>query len=308
MAAPPILRDIDPAFYRREDWSSLRPFLKSRGYRFFTVRDLAHAFASASSEPDDESDPGPAQEDDEFHWLSATGAIFDPAIRLSDSSYVVLKIVDTARSQEARIFAHLKLGDPSIALDPKNKVIPVLEVIELSATRSIVVSERWGSRYNDFTDPTETWEGFAAFVQQALQGLAFLHAHHIAHLDISMNNILEYPPGLLIPPNPPEPPRYAFIDFGLSVMYNPESDPGPYRVTGNVATYKPPELSKTVPYDPFKVDVWQMGEVLSLICKDPDVEMAIPETFHALLSEMKHDVPAERPTAAQALGKFLLIV
>ncbi|KAJ7123214.1 kinase-like domain-containing protein [Mycena filopes] len=305
MTAPPTLRDIDPVDYKHDDWNSLRPLLKAHGYRLFTVRDMAYVFAGR--EPVDEEYAGPPQEDDGIHWVSTNGAVFDPAIRLSDSSHVVLKIVDTARSQEARIFAHLKLGDPSIALDPSNKVIPVLEVIELSATRSIVVSERWGSRYNDFTDPTETWEGFAAFVQQALQGLAFLHAHHIAHLDISMNNILEYPP-LLNPPNPPEPPRYAFIDFGLSVMYNPESDPGPYRVTGNVATYKPPKLSKTVPYDPFKVDVWQMGEVLSLICKDPDVEMAIPETFHALLSEMKHDVPTERPTAAQALGKFLLIV
>lgn len=51
--------------------------------------------------------------------------------------------------------------------------------------------------------------------------------------------------------------RYYFIDFGISTRFE---GPGPYRVTGCIGRDpSPPELSETVPYDPFKLDVYVLG-------------------------------------------------
>ena len=51
--------------------------------------------------------------------------------------------------------------------------------------------------------------------------------------------------------------RYYFIDFGVSTHFE---GPGPHRVTGVVCRDPtPPELSRTIPYDPFKLDVYLLG-------------------------------------------------
>jgi len=54
--------------------------------------------------------------------------------------------------------------------------------------------------------------------------------------------------------------KYYFIDFGISV-HIPE-DAYPKLVTGNLGRDQtPPELSKEVPYDPFKLDVYILGNM-----------------------------------------------
>jgi serine/threonine protein kinase len=102
---------------------------------------------------------------------------------------------------------------------------------------------------------------------RAYQGLAYLHDHRIAHLDISDGNIVSGPLSAFIRTSDPRPQRsFAFIDFGLSVMYS-SSDPGPFKTTGDVATHIAPEMSPTIEYDPFKVDIWQMGTLLTRAAK-----------------------------------------
>src|ERR1700753_3001989 len=54
--------------------------------------------------------------------------------------------------------------------------------------------------------------------------------------------------------------KYFFIDFGISV-YIPE-DLRPKMVTGFLGRDRdPPELSKGVPYDPFKLDIFIIGNM-----------------------------------------------
>ena len=54
--------------------------------------------------------------------------------------------------------------------------------------------------------------------------------------------------------------RYYFIDFGISTRV---TGPGPYLVTGqNGRDPSAPELSDDVPYDPFKVDIFVLGNFL----------------------------------------------
>ena len=55
--------------------------------------------------------------------------------------------------------------------------------------------------------------------------------------------------------------RYYFAEFGISVHIPEEDRPG--SVTGNLGRDQdPPELSATIPYDPFKLDIFIIGNML----------------------------------------------
>jgi hypothetical protein len=57
------------------------------------------------------------------------------------------------------------------------------------------------------------------------------------------------------------PVDYFFIDFGLSTRFASREEWS--LVMGSLGQNKTvPELSDTVPYDPFKVDIYQMGGVI----------------------------------------------
>ena len=74
---------------------------------------------------------------------------------------------------------------------------------------------------------------------------------------------LEFSPDLKTPVDPlpraKHGVRYYYVDFGISSHIPPGS---PSLVTGVFGrNQNVPELSETVPYDPFKVDIFSMGEV-----------------------------------------------
>ena len=62
------------------------------------------------------------------------------------------------------------------------------------------------------------------------------------------------------------PVDYFFIDFGLSRMFS--SYEKRHLVTGKGGQNKTvPELSYEIPYDPFKVDIYQFGGVVQELIK-----------------------------------------
>ena len=129
-----------------------------------------------------------------------------------------------------------------------------------------------------------------------LQGLAFMHSKGVAHRDCSAPNIMMdatnmYPLGFhpvrdrfLNDVSTPAPviPRselgvkYYFVDFGISSYFPPGSQRE--LVLGTAGRDQDvPELSDEVPYDPFKVDIFTIGnvfrqtfyEVRPLTCQNP---------------------------------------
>jgi len=54
--------------------------------------------------------------------------------------------------------------------------------------------------------------------------------------------------------------RYYFADFGISV-YIPEVEPHKSAVGALGRDRQPPELSERVPYDPFKLDIFIIGNM-----------------------------------------------
>jgi len=105
-----------------------------------------------------------------------------------------------------------------------------------------------------------------------------MHNYNLAHGDIAMNIFMDpvgmFPNGY----NPAQPssalgkanvsvswrprmlsgPRYYFIDFERSVKYNSYDERG-LVVGTNVHAEGAPELSDTVPYDPFAYNVFALG-------------------------------------------------
>jgi serine/threonine protein kinase len=81
-----------------------------------------------------------------------------------------------------------------------------------------------------------------------------MHKHHIAHLDISLTNLLTDYMG-----------HYAYIDYELSRRF--ESTDLPHLVYNYRGTELPPESGKDTPVDPYKVDVWALAVLILRSCK-----------------------------------------
>lgn len=88
----------------------------------------------------------------------------------------------------------------------------------------------------------------------ALQHTVFMHRHRIAHLDISMHNLLTDGKG-----------HYACIDYETSRQYDCLS-PTP-RISHHRATEVPPEFGRGECSDPFKVDVWALAVLMLRACQ-----------------------------------------
>jgi serine/threonine protein kinase len=106
----------------------------------------------------------------------------------------------------------------------------------------------------------EVWHAVSApFLDQRLivlcfpQHSVFMHSHHIAHLDISLRNLLtDYNF------------RYAYIDYERSRRFDCMNNP---RLSGIRGTEMPPETERGEPCDPYKVDIWALGVLILRACK-----------------------------------------
>ena len=75
-----------------------------------------------------------------------------------------------------------------------------------------------------------------------------MHSHRIAHLDLSIRNVLTDYKG-----------HYACIDYELSRRYDGVREP---RISCARFTEVPPELERGEASDPYKVDVFGLGMII----------------------------------------------
>ncbi|KAJ7744207.1 kinase-like domain-containing protein [Mycena metata] len=285
--------------YDEPGWMRCQPFLEERGY-------ILRPRYRPGWVPEMLT-PGKLPQECEDAIFSK-GPVLD-ATRISDGAQVVLKIVRTG-SMEVHI-SELLARHPGA----KKHAVTVLEIIPVpdDIKWSFLVMPRM---------PTE----------QTVQGLVFLHSQNIAHRDICPNNIVVdaspmipsgfhfvkentsdgvHPLRVFNPddPNTPSiktrteagPLNYYLIDFGLSTWY-PTFETRAL-VTGYFGqrAKRIPELSRTIPYDAFKVDMRLVGEMLrkDFLHRYSGLDFVIPLTRRLL-----RDSPARRPDAAKALAQF----
>ncbi|EJD48803.1 hypothetical protein AURDEDRAFT_162263 [Auricularia subglabra TFB-10046 SS5] len=152
-------------------------------------------------------------------------------------------------------------------------------------------------------------------LKQLLECLSFMHRHGVAHRDCTGLNIMQdtracfygkrthpieacYSEDIqtMYDRDPEVVPTFYFIDFGVSSRHE---GPGPHLVTGVICRDKTaPELSSTVPYDPFKLDIYLLGnhvlqKYLGRYC---NIEFLRP-----VLLAMTNVDPALRPTSEESL-------
>ncbi|KAF7355082.1 NADH-cytochrome B5 reductase [Mycena sanguinolenta] len=278
-------------------WCELQPLVESRGYRLPKQYRPEHISAW------DERPKGFVEEPHYPHLVEGT--------RISDNRPVMLKFTRTDL-WEATIFEHL-----SSIPDEDNHTIPLYDVITPPSSNPdaptewcIVVTPRLTDCKNRHFDKLSD---FIDFVSQVLEGVCFMHRYNIAHTDVARTNIVWDARKNLPDPKDPkgkgkkrEPARirYYFIDFGLACSFSSFEDRGLVKgVCGQHRTI--PELSEDIPYDPFALDIRQIGEML----KRDYLEVYLGLDFlDPWMARLRDDDPAKRPTAEEALAEFRALV
>ncbi|KAI0350534.1 kinase-like protein [Trametes cingulata] len=290
-------------------WRDRQEFLESRGYmlRPRYKPDWTPSWTGKS----------------EFAWVYAEDAqplpwrssVMD-ATRISDGTLVYLKRVPSD-SLEVEILSYVSSED--MRRDPRNHCVPLLDVIRDDSQPNVSFIVMPFLRYID-SPSFELVDDILECLDQILEGLVFLHDHGVAHRDCAFKNIMMdasrlYPRGFhpIADTRLPDvsarapvlsrstvPVKYYFIDFGISTRF--ASDDEPRLVTGKLGLDRePPELSDDVPYDPFKLDVFLIG---NLIRRELHARYSNLTMLEPLMARMVQRDPARRPTAAEAYRQF----
>ncbi|KIO26861.1 hypothetical protein M407DRAFT_23919 [Tulasnella calospora MUT 4182] len=258
--------------------------------------------------------PGLYSSDFEEGIVCSRPSLMD-AQRLSDGKTVFLK---HTRKDSPEIAIGEYFSSEPLRSDPRNHCLPVLEVLKNEDDPDHVILVLPWLRRLDAPEPASVRE-CVDFVQQTLEGLVFMHEHKVAHRDCAWGNVMMdgrrlypngwhpqqwsfYPNGKVMRGVDPSRTavggvRYYFIDFGISTKDQDE-------VLGIHGQELSPELSDTVPYNPYKLDVYILGMAYQhfLIERHSGLDFLLP-----LIEYMTPQKPSERPSAAEALQRWSTI-
>ncbi|EJD48797.1 hypothetical protein AURDEDRAFT_60604 [Auricularia subglabra TFB-10046 SS5] len=286
-------------------WAELQPYLLSKGYR------LHQRYAPGWEPVWVGTDINPAVFEDSV--MLPLPRVID-ARRVSDEKAVAIKWVPHADHTRHELSVMQLLSSDQLRRDPRNCCNPLLDTFpHPDQGLGIFLVTPW---LTDFTYvPVTTVGEVLDMLLQLTEGLVFMHEHGIAHRDCTGFNIMQditacFPGRRMHPLRPcysedmqttfqpvhNAPRKYWFIDFGVSCVLD---GPGPHLVTGGVCRdQSAPELSVIVPYNPFRLDVYLLGNhfLMEYLKTYKNLEFLRP-----LLLEMTRLVPSQRPTAQQAL-------
>ena len=166
-----------------------------------------------------------------------------------------------------------------------NHVIPLLDTIE-SHLGPIIILPRatslptWLASHNSSQDRDK--EEFTSICRQLVEGIAFIHRHRIAHLDIKPSNLV-YAPG-----------RLYIIDFDLAMRCEDIEDTT--EICCGTPNWAAPEIilddeKLSGRYSPIRADLWSCGKVLQFICE----QGAISGVFPLLQELLTANEPKQRP-------------
>jgi serine/threonine protein kinase len=168
----------------------------------------------------------------------------------SDGSHVILKPVDDDMNEPA-ILKHL-----NEIKSAANHTIELHDIIDITVAK--VIALRWRIPLDDYFSLYDPPESAASFPEQFLEGVAFLHEHKVAHLDLKPRNVAV--DGV----DRERPPRLVIIDFGQSVFVEDEHTTiegfrgTPPWVAPEVGTRDGPDVK----YSPILADRWACGPMM----------------------------------------------
>ncbi|KAF9562452.1 hypothetical protein CPC08DRAFT_706660 [Agrocybe pediades] len=255
----------------------------------------------------------------EDHIMQILPQVLD-AVRLRDGLVVCIKMIqDLRKLQQVQITQYFSTD--RMMEDSANHVVPCYDAFldgYSSHVQFIVMPVL--RRFDDpeFLVASEVMD----FVTQVTEGLAFLHKNNVAHHNLNADHIMMdakalvptgwhfvshfcEPDGMtkIVPRDRKNHPvRYYFIGFGSCYHINPRDKPLVLNIGGTDDDV--PELFKGTPYDPFKLDVYTLGNVLlkELYDKYEGIEF-----LHNLIEYMRTQDFEKRPSAAKVLARWYAI-
>lgn len=288
-----------------ELWSAREDLLKSRGYNFRPRlrQGWTPSWHTTGKSP-------LHSEDGEILRNQLADAYTD------DDKLVKIKKIKK-NGDESRIIQ--MLNTPELREDPRNRTVDVIEVFDDPDNDEI--SYLVMPLLRNAGDPAFQYvKEIIDLVDQVLEGLVFLHEKGVAHRDCVLHNFL-MDPGAMYPegfhpvctaykrdysgfadylPRSAVGVKYYFADFGISVHMSDENRQT--LVTGaSGRDQDPPELSATVPYDPFKLDIFIIGNMLKQEFCD---RFSNTEFLRPLANRMTVADPRSRPSAEEALVEW----
>ncbi|KAK7029803.1 kinase-like domain-containing protein [Favolaschia claudopus] len=217
---------------------------------------------------------------------------------------VAIKTICAGGQGQSQLRILRKLATGADAMRPTNHVLPMFEEIHLDDIVFGVFPYLTTTLDNSlFCTELCTAGDMINVMLQMLEATIFIHDRLIAHQDLFINNFLcEYLPCSLAERHA-MPPRVFLIDFESAVDFPADSRPEDRLVDshffGDTFTRaKAPEtLRKGVPFDPFALDIWQLGYRLAMY----------GTRFTAIdniILEMGKDDPKARPSARDVFERI----
>ncbi|KAI0266075.1 hypothetical protein BC834DRAFT_924050 [Gloeopeniophorella convolvens] len=257
--------------------------------------------------------------EDSKRWLSVgsmTSSLVDET-RMEDGKLVCIKRVWTD-DKGSHIAPMLSKSD-----GPSNHSVPILDAFVDPADESfsyLVMPFLLPVCNPPFHSVGEILD----FVDQVFEGLVFMHSKGVAHRNCSKRNLVMdatamYPRGFhpavdfMLPDYSGRAPmiprsmagvKYYFVDHRWSLYFSPGSQPR--LVIGNAGTRDRdvPELRRSGPYDPFKMDMLLIGNALDQLSYEEYSNIGF---LTPLILSMGRRNPYERPTAEQAFHQWRLV-
>ncbi|KAH7905857.1 hypothetical protein BJ138DRAFT_1017134, partial [Hygrophoropsis aurantiaca] len=110
------------------------------------------------------------------------------ATRVSDGKYVVLKMIQKSRHPHEVDIGRYFSSEP-LASDPANHCVPILDVLQLPDDDDMVILVM--PLLLLFYQPSfDTIGEVVECIRQLLEGLQFMHKHHVAHRDCMALNLM----------------------------------------------------------------------------------------------------------------------
>ncbi|KAI5888312.1 uncharacterized protein SCHCODRAFT_02636368 [Schizophyllum commune H4-8] len=295
-------------------WACLNDVFKCRGYdlyvprkrprsdtNFWTMMYPAHYIAEILpefDEPDRNVILGSRRYVIPFYPFS--GALW-AATNVSGDDFIIKLVSDGQDPKgltELRILEHLSRHD--ICAHPQNRTVSVVDLVR-HQQYTFAIFPRW----TDFPEKEiRTPRTAIECCVQVTEALAFLHAQCIAHLDISMENIMinffGFVDQSLSPVVEYFPVSYGLIDFGESVFLDAPSSLAPPRTYATRPT-SAPEVSSGESFDPFAADVYQTARFFLEQFYDMT---GVDPKFLAILQAMGSSPPSTRISMAEAHERF----
>uniref|UniRef100_A0A8H8CK66 Protein kinase domain-containing protein n=1 Tax=Psilocybe cubensis TaxID=181762 RepID=A0A8H8CK66_PSICU len=260
----------------------------------------------------------------EAYWAAQQSLLADHGYqlrpRVEDGGRVVIKRV-TLELDNVPLLQHL--NSPEMRKDPRNNAVPLLDVI-IPPTSNEGKSDHTVFLVMPMLFPLMSWhlpfrhvKEIVDVFEQVIQGVAFLHEHNIAHRDACNLNFMMDPTDV-IPSSFHHGDNYYQPDGKTRIEFKDRCSVSRvkyYIIDFEFANYFPnnklcvglygqqkdvPEMSRTVPYDPFKLDVFQVGKLIEKFIKKYEGLDFLQPLFEA----MTRQDPKTRPTAAEALDQL----